>query len=130
MRGYRLIKQIKIQEFKTLHPTYGGEKKTDICCKFTDLTSRGVPARLRIFTTSWRPFNSSKTRSAGDESTKMHSSVSSTADARDTEEVFGLWLRLLLLSALGREGFDAVFVDVVRGMGDTCRDVSNRSSKT
>jgi hypothetical protein len=43
-------------------------------------TSRGVPERLRIFTTTWQPFASSNERRAGEESTRIHRRVSSTAE--------------------------------------------------
>ena len=52
----------------------------------TDLTSRGVPARLRIFTTTWTPLRSSNTRRAGMESTKIHNKVSRMMEASGTSE--------------------------------------------
>lgn len=56
----------------------------------------------------------------------MHRSVSSTADANDGEGVFFTFPSSFF------DGLSAcdVFVDDIRTMVDTCRDVRNRSSKT
>ena len=51
----------------------------------TDLTSRGVPALFKIFTTACTPFDSSNARRAGGESTRMHSKVSRVIDDRGGE---------------------------------------------
>lgn len=51
-------------------------------CHMTYLTSRGVPARLRILTIACTPPEASKARSAPGESTKIHKSVSRTMDVR------------------------------------------------
>lgn len=53
------------------------------------LTSRGVPARFSIFTITCTPFKSSNTRSAGMESTRIHSRVSMTTEARGITVVLG-----------------------------------------
>jgi hypothetical protein len=51
-------------------------------CQDTNLTSRGVPARLRIFTTACTPLACSKVRRAIGESTRMHKSVSRIVDVK------------------------------------------------
>jgi hypothetical protein len=50
--------------------------------KGSHLTSRGVCARFNIFTTAWTPLQSSNTLSEREESTRIQSSVSSTALGR------------------------------------------------
>lgn len=71
----------------------------------TDLTSRGVPARLRILTATCTPATSSNARSAADESTRMQSSVSSTDDESGAADPLACFSRTVLpapASSLGR----------------------------
>ena len=88
----------------------------------TDLTSRGVPARFKILTTTWTPFKSSKTRRAGLESTRTQSKVSSMTEAKGTSQDFGGGAEDG--SVLG----DAGVLDVAGGV--RWRDTSKRSSRT
>ena len=76
------------------------------------LTSRGVPALLRIFTTACTPLAASKERSADGESTRTHRRVSRMMDVR---------------CGVPFDDFDFAF-----GESDgveRCREASRRSSK-
>ena len=88
----------------------------------TDLTSRGVPARFKILTTTWTPFKSSKMRRAGLESTRTQSKVSSMTEAKGTSQDFDDETEDG--SVLGDPGV----LDVAGGV--RWRETSKRSSRT
>jgi hypothetical protein len=82
--------------------------------KRTDRTSLATPALFNILTTPSIPLDSSNTRRAGGESTRIHNNVSNTADARVGEKDDD--------DALGLDCVDfievTVFVEIASGEGE------------
>lgn len=117
MRG--LVHQVKVQEFKALHPGIDMSVAPSLLMAISDLTSRGVPALFNNFTTACTPLTSSNVRSAVDESTSTQSKVSRIAEERwAIEDVFsdnGLEIEL--------STDDGVITDV-------CREVVKSATRT
>lgn len=82
-----------------------------------------MPARFRILTTACKPLESSKARRAGDESTKMHSSVSKTTEDSGNAEP-------ACVRPVPEPFADMVLVVVVNGTDDRCREAKSKSTKT